>query len=153
MTLNTISILGEHILEAREGIRLRAYFDTKRILTVGVGHVVLPEDGLRLHDAITQDQCDTFLAKDLLTCENAINKSVQCELQQNQFDALVSFVFNIGVPHFETSTLLRKLNAGAGFTIGQVAQEFDKWHVPSEITGRRNSEKKQFLTPYTIQHS
>src|SRR5690348_9873974 len=100
---------GIKLLENREGVRLTVYKDSKGIPTVGVGHVVLPEDGLKLGDKITQAQCDAFLAHDLGKCENAVNGAVKVPMTQNQFDAMVSFAFNIGVEGFKTSSVVRKL--------------------------------------------
>lgn len=150
MTINSISTLGEHILEAREGIRLKVYLDTKGIPTVGVGHVVLPEDNLKVGDTITQDQVDIFFAKDLLACESEISKRVTVDVSQNQYDALVSFVFNIGVHGFDGSHVLIKLNHK---DFQGAADAMLLWEKPPEIIGRRETERKQFLTPYTINHS
>lgn len=125
----------------REGKRNKAYQDTKGIWTIGVGHTG-PEvvEGLVWTDQQVIDQ----LAIDVGKCEDAINNNVRVGLTQNQFDALCSFIFNVGVNAFERSTMLRKLNMA---DIAGAAAEFDKWHIPPEITSRRNSEKNQFLMP------
>jgi lysozyme len=130
---------GLHILEMREGSRNYAYKDTKGIWTIGVGHTG-PEvvEGLRW----TPEQVDEQFRKDVSKCEVAINSNVKITLTQNQFDALCSFIFNVGVGAFTSSTLLRVLNTG---DILGAANQFDRWHIPIEITSRRNSEKAQFL--------
>jgi GH24 family phage-related lysozyme (muramidase) len=83
------------------------------------------------------------LADDVKIAEDCINKYVTVPLTQNQFDALVSFVFNIGVNAFRRSTLFKILNTG---DYEEAANCFDMWHKPPEIIGRRNSEKAQFLS-------
>ena len=129
---------GIQILAMREGKRLKAYKDTKGIWTVGVGHTG-PEvvEGLCIDDA----QCHSLLHFDVATAEKAINDLVKVPLTQNQFDALVSFVFNVGVEAFKRSTLLKVLNLG---NYKEAANQFDRWHIPIEITSRRNGERDQF---------
>lgn len=129
---------GLHLLEMREGSRSTAYKDVKGIWTIGVGHTG-PEvvEGLRW----TQDQITNALRKDVGIAEDAINNNVKVELTQYQFDALCSFIFNVGVGAFKRSTLLKVLNRG---DFHQACLEFDKWHIPPQITSRRDSEKNQF---------
>ncbi len=134
---------GITLLENREGIRLKVYKDSKGIPTVGVGHVVLPADNLKVGDHITQAQCDAFLAQDVVKCENAVS-AVNVPLTQWQFDALVSFIFNIGVGGFNGSSDKRHLKAKE-YT--KAAQSMMMWVTPSEITGRRQTEVNQFLHP------
>jgi lysozyme len=131
---------GIQLLMLREGVRLKAYRDVKGIWTVGVGHTG-PEvvEGL----VINQLQAMSLLHHDVITAEECINKNVKVPLTENQFDALVSFVFNVGVGAFTRSTMLRKLNVG---DYEGCAKEFDKWHIPIQITSRRDSERDQFLS-------
>lgn len=142
---------GIKLIEAREGIVLHVYKDSRGFPTVGCGHLVLPGDNLKVGDKITQEQCDAFLAHDLGKCEDAINAVVKVTLSQNQFDACASLAFNIGTGNVATgkggfvgSTVVRKLNvkdyAGA-------AQAILLFNRPPEIRGRRMTEYKQFLTP------
>ena len=132
-----LSPAGAEILILREGLRLKAYRDTKGILTIGVGHTG-PEvvEGL----VITKEKAHELFQKDVAWAEDAVNL-VKVPLTQNQFDALVSFVFNIGAGAWKRSTMLKMLNAGdyAGAT-----KQFDRWVIPKEITSRRMSEKAQF---------
>lgn len=129
---------GLDALQVREGVRLVAYKDTKGIWTIGVGHT-----GPEVHEGLvwTAEQVRSALETDVGKCEDAINENVKVSLTQNQFDALGSFIFNVGVNAFKASTLLKILNTGD--YVGAAAQ-FDRWHIPPEITGRRNSEKAQF---------
>ena len=129
---------GLELLTLREGVKTFAYKDVKGIWTIGVGHTG-PEvvEGLQWSTSQVRDA----LVKDVETAEKAINAGVKVNLSQNQFDALVSFVFNVGVGAFTRSTLLKVLNLG-NYT--EAAQQFDRWVIPVQITSRRMSEKAQF---------
>lgn len=135
-----LSAKGEQAIIDREGVRTKAYKDTKGIWTIGVGHTG-PDvvEGL----VIPLTHAYALFHIDLLWAEDAINENVTAPLTQNQFDALVSFTYNVGENAFKKSTLLRKLNAG---DYEGAIREFDRWHIPPEITKRRDSEKKQFQT-------
>ena len=105
-------------LKQWEGLKLKAYRDVAGVLTIGYGstgtHV---KSGM----VISEKQAETLLKKDLDRFERAVDESVKVELSDNQFGALVSFAFNVGVSAFKNSTLLKKLNAG------------DYYSVPSEL--------------------
>jgi lysozyme len=133
-----ISAQGIELLVAREGKRNDAYQDSVGVWTIGVGHTG-PEVHAGLH--WTDEQVDDALVKDLERFEDAINTHVKQSLEQYQFDALCSFSFNVGVGAFESSTLLKDINAG---DMEAAAAQFDRWHIPPEITGRRNGEREQF---------
>jgi len=135
-----ISDNGLKILTLREGKRNKAYLDTKGIWTIGVGHTG-PEVKAGL--VWTDQQIEETLRKDIKTSELCINTSTLVPLTQNQFDALVSFVFNVGVNAFKRSTMLKFINLKQ-FTKAML--EFNRWHIPPEITSRRNSERDQFNT-------
>lgn len=133
-----ISEQGINLLIEREALKTKAYIDTVGVPTIGVGHTG-PEVYLGLE--WSREKCIEVFHEDLAKFEDAINSGVQVELTQNQFDALVSFAFNVGVGAFLSSTLLKKINAN-DFE-GATAQ-FDRWHIPTEIISRRNGEKEQF---------
>jgi lysozyme len=139
MTAMKTSADGLEKLEKREGVRYKAYLDSKGIPTIGVGHTG-PE--VRLGLEWSADQVRVALEKDVKRCEDTINLYCVHPLKQHQFDALVSFCFNVGVNAFMRSTMLRKLNQG---DFEGAAKEFDRWHIPAEIIGRRDSERAQFL--------
>jgi lysozyme len=126
-------------LVVREGKKNKAYKDTKGIWTIGVGHTG-PEVTLGL--VWGDSQIMDALEKDVKWAEDAVN-TVSSPLTQNQFDALVSFVFNVGATAFAKSTMKRMLNAG---DYNGAGKQFDNWHIPPEITGRRDSEKVQFMS-------
>ena len=133
------SAQGLSLLHGREGLRLQAYQDTKGIWTIGYGHTG-PEVGPGL--TWTREQCEEAFVKDLAWCEKTINLYCVQALNQNQFDALVSFIYNIGQNAFIKSTMLRKLNQG---DFEGAAAQFDRWNIPKEIIPRRMGEKAQYL--------
>jgi lysozyme len=119
MTMS-ISPAGIALIQAHEGLRLSAYRDPVGIWTIGYGSTTGVHAGMK----ITRDQAILRLYHDVDNAEAAINGRVTVPLTQPQFDALVSFVFNVGAGAFRKSTLLKKLNAGdyAGATA-----EFPRW--------------------------
>jgi lysozyme len=139
VSVRKISKQGLDKLIVREGKRNKAYLDTKGIPTIGVGHTG-PEVKLGL--VWTDEQVQYALLKDCLWAEEAVNE-VNALLTQNQFDALVSFVFNIGANAFAKSTMKKLLDKGM---FAEAAEQFNRWVIPKEITGRRMSEKAQFLS-------
>lgn len=134
---------GLEILKASEGCKLEAYLDTGRVPTIGFGHT----KGVRLGQVITQAEADAFLAEDVHWAEEAVHKLVKVPLTENQFSALVSLVFNIGLGQFAKSTMLRLLNAKE-FTAA--AEQFLRWTHDNgkELSGlvkRRKAERLLFL--------
>lgn len=130
-----------------EGVKLKAYPDPATggdPWTVGVGHTG-PEvvQGLE----ITEVQALDYLRADIETAEKCINQCVTDTLTQDQFDALCSFVFNLGCGNFRKSTLLKKINEGDD--VG-ASLEFSKWDkasgkVMAGLTRRRAAEAELFL--------
>jgi lysozyme len=126
---------GRKLLEQWEGVRLNAYKDSAGLLTIGVGHLLtkselssgkidIDGESVKYGNGLTSDQADALLAQDLKPAENIVNNSVKVELNQNQFDALVSFTFNVGGGAFKGGTLLKKLNAGL---YGEVPSQLMRW--------------------------
>ncbi len=132
-----ISKKGIDALILREGSRNKAYKDTKGIWTIGVGHTGNVKEG----NYMTNEEIAATLREDLKVTEAGVNKAITVELTQNQYDALVSFAFNVGVQAFTRSTLRKLINLKL---FDLAIDQFDMWHKPPEITGRRNSEKAQF---------
>lgn len=134
---------GLHLTEQFEGCKLVAYLDQVGVATIGYGHT----RGVHMGMTCTQDQAELWLSQDVQEAADAVNHSVTCPLNQNQFDALVDLVFNVGVGNFHTSTLLRMLNIGA---YDRAAKEFEKWNraggiVREGLTRRRLAEENLFL--------
>lgn len=111
---------GLSIIKFYEGFKNKAYVCPAGVLTIGYGHT----KGVTQGQTITQEQGEEFLKADLKDAERTVNNAVTADINQDQFDALVSFVFNLGAGNFTSSTLLKKINAG-DFT-GATA-EFGKW--------------------------
>lgn len=135
---------GIDLIIQREDKRNHAYLDSRGIPTIGVGHTG-PEVqmGLVWSDAKIKE----VFAKDLERFEHAVNVCVGVPLKQYQYDALVSFELNAGEHslsngnHGGPAGILRALNSGD--FVGAAAA-FDNWHVPPEVTSRRNGEREQF---------
>ena len=135
---------GINLIKTYEGCRLEAYKCPAGVWTIGYGHTA----GVKKGDKITQLQADTLLFVDLQKFENAINKAVKKPITQNEFDALVSFAFNVGIGNFEKSSLLRLINMGH-FELA--AQQFERWIYAggkplNGLKKRRRAEKTLFLT-------
>ena len=157
--MRRISPNGIRAIERNEGRVLIVYRnkrDPAGTLTVGVGHVVLPVDDLKLGDSITETRCEVFLTYDAVKCEVAINGAVDVIITQNQFDALVSLCFNIGVYGFLHSTVLADLNAG---NLTDEKRAFEMWSkdtvegrlvVDPDLLARRDREVALFFTPDSV---
>lgn len=133
---------GLELTRLMEGLKLEAYPDTGGVYTIGYGHT----RGVKMGDKITLEQAIQFLRDDIKTSEDAVNKYVLLPLKQNQFDALVDFVFNLGSGNFARSTLLAKLNAGdfAGASAEFVRWNKDNGKVVAGLTRRRIAETQMF---------
>ena len=137
---------GLQLIMQAEGFRENAYPDPGtggEPWTIGYGHTL----GVRPGDSCTQAEAAQWLREDVVKAENAVMSNVDVALQQCQFDALVSFVFNVGPKAFMDSTLLRKLNAG---DLDGAAAEFPKWcHAGTRIlpglVKRRAAEQAMFM--------
>lgn len=142
------SAKGRAAITLREGKRLKRYRDSVGIWTIGVGHTAAagPPDPNKVL-TITDAECDAILARDLAKFEAGVEKAIARPMTQNQFDALVSLAFNIGLGAFGRSSVVRHFNAG---NIAKAADSFMLWNkaggrvIPGLVT-RRESERKQFL--------
>ena len=127
-----------------EALRLKAYMPTPNdVPTIGYGHTKTAKMGM----VITEEDAERLLREDLDWVEEALEELVEVPLSQPQYDALASFVFNIGRTNFAKSTLLRKLNAS---DYAGAAQEFPRWNkqkgkVLKGLTRRRADEREMFL--------
>ena len=102
---------GLELLKEWEGCILHIYKDAAGLPTIGIGHLITKNDP-DFSKGITEEEAFSILAKDVAPAENCVNSYVKVELNQNQFDALVSFTFNCGLGAFQKSTLLKLLNEG-----------------------------------------
>lgn len=104
-----LSKTGLEFIKQWERFEPRPYDDGYGYMTIGYGHKIKPGESFT---SLTHDQALQLLARDVGWAEDAVNNFVRVPLTQNQFDALVSLVFNWGAGNFSSSTHLRKLNAG-----------------------------------------
>lgn len=134
---------GLELIKNFEGLRLNAYYCPAGKLTIGYGHLVNDNEPRE----ITEDVANNLLKQDLETYEAEVRNMVKIPISQGQFDALVSFAFNLGVGSLKTSTLLTHLNSKK---IIDAALEFPRWcYVGNEkslgILKRRLAEATLFL--------
>ena len=120
-----ISPHGLEKLKQWEGLKTKAYKDAGGVWTIGYGHTAMagspqPYQG----QVITAAEAENILLKDLAQYEAAVENNVNVKLNDNQFAALVSFAFNVGIGAFKNSTLLKKLNQG---DFNAVPTELMKW--------------------------
>lgn len=142
---NCITLIKHH-----EGVRNMPYQDPIGLWTVGVGHLmgngkVRPKDWNRRR---SNEEVDQLLRYDIRRFENGVESLINVKLNQNQFDALVCFAFNVGLGNLQASTLRRKLNRG---DYEGAANEFPKWRraggrVLKGLVKRRNDERVLFLS-------
>lgn len=136
---------GEALIKSYEAFRPTAYLPTpKDVPTIGWGHI----HGVKMGDTCTQAEAEVFFQQDVAGAVATVNKDVTTALTQNQFDALVSLVFNIGPGNFGGSTLLSLLNSGAQKAL--VAGQFARWNkqagrVLNGLVARRAAEAALFL--------
>lgn len=140
-----ISEKGLELIKKFEGYEGKAYLCQAGVWTIGYGHT----QGVEENDTCSVEEATEFLKKDVEKAERTINDLVKCELNQNQFDALVSFVFNIGRDNFKRSSMLKFLNS-AHYPLS--AGQFDRWvyarkNRSNGLIARRAAEKKLFLEP------
>lgn len=142
------SRVGINLITSFEDLRLNAYDDGVGVWTIGIGTTIYPNGTkVKKGDTCTLDQAKSYFAHDLKRFEASVNNLVKVPLSQNQFDALVSLVYNIGQTAFSKSTLLKKLNAKD--YVG-AADEFPKWNrgggkVMKGLVRRREAERALFL--------
>jgi lysozyme len=136
---------GLALIKSFEQCKLAAYQDPRGVWTVGWGHT---GPAVTAQSVCSQADADAWLVQDTLTAQKTVNALVDIALTQNQFDALVSFTFNVGSGAFSSSTLLRYVNQG----VPAAADEFLRWdHVNgvanAGLARRRAAERALFLTP------
>lgn len=134
---------GLSIIKEFEGLRLESYLCPAKVWTIGYGHTEHAKPNM----VINEREAEEYLLLDVQWAEDAVNSLVKTVLTQNQFDALVSFVFNIGRPKFKRSTLLIYINANKML---EASKEFDKWvyakgTLLNGLVRRRQNEKELFL--------
>lgn len=145
-----MSSAGLDLVKSFEGLYTKAYRCPAGVWTIGYGHTG-KVDGKSIYSGmkITKAKATKLLASDMHVFEKGVEKLVKRKINQHQFDALVSFAFNVGLGNLQKSTLLKYVNQGK-FT--EAAGQFLLWNkangkVLSGLTRRRTAEKKLFLKP------
>ena len=145
-----ISEKGLNLIKEFEGLRLKPYKDAVGIPTIGYGNTYY-EDGRKVSlsdPAITEERATELLKMVVKRYEDAINRYVQVPITQNQFDALVSFAYNIGNENVRKSTLMKLLNRKQ-YT--EAADQLLRWNKAGGktlkgLTRRRQAERVLFLS-------
>ncbi len=102
---------GKDLIKKFESLRLNAYKDPVGIVTIGWGTTRINGRPVQMGQKITIEQAELYFSEDLKEFENYVRDLVEVPLTQRQFDALVSFTYNLGPTNLRNSTLLRLLNA------------------------------------------
>lgn len=139
----SISVAGLALIQQFEGTRTEAYSDAVGIPTICTGST----KGVYLGQTATLAECEERLSEDVSYAGEAIRKGVRVKLTQDQYDALVSLVFNIGPGAFSRSTLLKRLNDGQ---CRVAADEFLRWRYAAGkplrgLLKRRQAERELFI--------
>lgn len=138
-----ISQAGLDLIKDFEGLRLSAYRDPVGVVTIGYGHTKTA----RMGQVISAQEAEALLREDVAHFEHCVSRLVEAPLEQHQFDALVSFAYNLGCGALERSTLLKKLNA---LDYPGAADELLRWNraggqVLRGLVRRREAERALFL--------
>ncbi len=134
---------GLALIKKFEGCELKAYQCSAGVWTIGYGHTKDVVEGME----ITQEQAEQMLVDELHEYESYINKYVTVALSQNQFDALVSWVYNLGPANLSASTMLKVLNSGE---YEDVPAQMKRWNkaggkVLEGLIRRREAEACLFI--------
>lgn len=149
--MRKLNELGYDFITLHEGLRLSPYLCPAKIPTIGYGNTYYP-DGKRvtmLDKPITKEFAKEMFKAVADKFASRVDKLVTAKLTQNQFNALVSFAYNIGMANFQTSTLLKKVNANPNDVL--IKKEFAKWVKVGGIKSnglvkRREEESRLYFT-------
>jgi len=133
---------GKEFIKDFEGCKLEAYQCSGGVWTIGYGHTRHVQEG----DKITNKEADAFLVKDIEMVEHHVDRLVNVHLLRNEWDAIVSWCFNLGCGNLRSSTMLRVINSG---DIDKVSEQIVRWDkaggkVVAGLTRRRKAEAELF---------
>jgi lysozyme len=144
---------GIDFIKESEDVKPFVYLDVAGLPTIGAGHLLTRDEltsgkimidghAYKYHDGLSDSIIDRLLMRDLHIAELAVKTGVKVDLNQHQYNALVSFVFNVGIGAFKKSTLLKRLNAGA---YAQVPEQMRRWifSAGQQIKGLKNRREKE----------
>ena len=140
---------GFEFLKSQEGVRYKSYQDSIGVWTIYIGLITFNGKKVTQGMTVTEEEGKAEFLKQIVTYENAVNNNAKTILTQNQFDALVSFTFNLGINNFKSSTLLKKVNINTNDQ--SIGDEFMKWNragnkVIDGLTKRRKAETKLYFS-------
>lgn len=140
---------GVDLIKQFEGLELEAYQDIAGVWTIGYGHTETAKSGMRINER----EAEALLQRDLRPREQALSRIVNVTINQNEFDALISFVYNVGVEAFRRSTARKRLNSGNRIGAADALTWWNKATISGVLrevrglTRRRAAERALFLTP------
>lgn len=154
--MNILNKAAIDLIKSFEGLETKAYQDSVGVWTIGYGHTSMAGPPIvKAGMTITAQQAEDLLRSDLKKYELMVRRNVKVDINDNQYGALVSLVYNIGEGNLKSSTLLRLINnkdfLGA-------SNEFSKWNkaggkVLNGLSRRRAAERKLFLQPAFVRSS
>lgn len=139
--IKTLDQKGIDFLTQEEGLRLSPYLDSKGIPTIGIGATYYPDTGKKVtmkDKKLTKDEAIAMFKHLLTFYEKGVWSVTRDDISQNQFNALVSICYNIGVGAFKGSTLLKRVNNDPHDP--KIADAFLMWKKPAVLIGRRKRE-------------
>lgn len=149
MRNRSIPNMAIEFIKKFEGVRLKAYKDSGGIWTIGYGHT----SHVKFEDVITQEQADAFLRQDIFQASRAVIRLTDMYLNDYQYTALLSLVFNIGIGAYQRSTLRQVINRKE---LAKIPGEFKKWskdhmgHTLKSLLSRRKAESRLFMKDIPI---
>ena len=142
---------GLSLIKSFEGLRLKAYKCPAGVWTIGYGHT---GKDVKPGMTITREEAEALLKKDIELFEIGVEKVIDenITLTSNQFSALVSFSFNVGLENFKKSTLLKLINKGNQNELEAIHSQFKRWVYANKkvlpgLVKRREAEFKLYSTP------
>jgi lysozyme len=139
---------GLELIKSFEGFSPTIYLDSAGLPSIGYGHLILPHEYPPFKNGITKSEAEALLKADVRAAENAVSRLITSPINQNQFDALVSFTFNLGAGALQRSTLRAKVNRADH---GSVPAEFLRWvyaegRKTAGLIRRRQAEAELYIS-------
>lgn len=142
---------GLSLIKSFEGLRLKAYKCPAGVWTIGYGST----EGVKPGMTITREEAEQLLRQDIERFEKGVDDLVEVDINENQYSALVSLAYNIGLGNFKKSTLLKLINKGNQNELEAVHSQFKRWvwagsQILPGLVKRREAEFKLYSTPESI---
>ena len=132
-----------YLIKQFEGLRNTAYDDGHGNMTIGIGHAIKPNEEKLYYTTLSNKQAHTLLERDMSPCERVLKTKVHSPINQSQFDALMSFCYNIGPDNFAGSEVIKHINRE---NYKKAADAMLNWNKPQTIIKRRKQERALFLS-------